>query len=70
MAEEQDSLSPAQRRVERRIDELMSLRTPQQQEVARSIYERLRAGESPDDLKDLIAEMGRVIKQERRAAGK
>lgn len=70
MAEEQDSLSPAQRRIERRIGELTSLRTPQQQEVARSIYERLRAGESPDDLKDLITEMGRVIKQERRVSGK
>lgn len=70
MAEEHESLSPAQRRIDRRIDELMSLRTPQQQEVARSIYERLRAGESPDDLKDLIADMSRVIKQERRQSGK
>lgn len=70
MAEEHESLSPAQRRIDRRIDELMSLRTPRQQEVARSIYERLRAGESPDDLKDLIADMSRVIKQERRQSGK
>ena len=70
MAEEHESLSPAQRRIDRRIDELMSLRTPRQLEVARSIYERLRAGESPDDLKDLIADMSRVIKQERRQSGK
>ena len=69
MTGEQERLSPAQRRMERRIDELAALRTPQQQEVARSIYERLRAGDSPDDVKDLIAEMGRVVKQERRAPG-
>jgi hypothetical protein len=40
--------------------------TPRQQEIARSIYSRRKAGDSVDDVKDLIAKMSQVITEERR----
>jgi hypothetical protein len=54
---------------ERLMAALASVESPRQQEIARSIYGRLQAGESVDDLQDLIAEMGRVIQAERQADG-
>jgi hypothetical protein len=54
---------------ERLMAALASVESPRQQEIARSIYGRLRAGESVDDLQDLIAEMRRVIQAERQADG-
>jgi hypothetical protein len=54
---------------ERLMAALAGVQSPRQQEIARSIYGRLQAGESVDDLRDLIDEMGRVIQAERQAAG-
>jgi hypothetical protein len=40
--------------------ELLAGQTPQQQEIAGRIYERLKAGAELDDVKDLIAELSRT----------
>jgi hypothetical protein len=47
---------------------LLDAQTPQQQEIARRIYDRLKAGASLDDVRGLIEEMRGVILAERRAA--
>ena len=39
--------------------------TPQQQEVARQIYDRLAAGASVDDIHDLIEKMMRTVVTQR-----
>lgn len=49
---------------ERLLRGLAAAQTPRQQEIAKSIYGRLRAGDSVDDIKDLIAEMSRVVTKE------
>lgn len=51
---------------ERLLRGLAAAQTPRQQEIARSIYSRLSARDSVDDVKGLIEEMARVIQQERR----
>lgn len=51
---------------ERLLRGLAAAQTPRQQEIARSIYRRLNAGESVDDVKGLIEQMAQVITEERR----
>lgn len=58
-------MSTPQRRNERLLRDLAAAQTPRQQEIAKSIYRRLYAGESVDDVKGLIDEMIKVITQER-----
>jgi hypothetical protein len=52
-------------RNERLLRVLAAAQTPRQQEIAKRIYARLYAGDSVDDVKNLIEEMVRVIRQER-----
>lgn len=43
---------------------LQAAQTPRQQEIARRIFARLRAGDSVEDVRDLIIEMSRVVTEE------
>lgn len=52
--------------IERLLRGLAAAQTPRQQQIARSIYSRLNAGDSVDDIKGLIQEMAGVITEERR----
>lgn len=53
-----------------RIARTMEAReTPRQQELARCIYARLKAGAEVDDVRNLITEMGRTMAEESRAPG-
>lgn len=65
---------PVRREAERpedkidRIASTMAAReTPRQQELARRIYDRLKAGAEVDDVQDLITEMGQTMAEESRA---
>lgn len=55
---------------ERLLRGLAAAQTPRQQEIARSIYSRLNAGDSVEDVEGLIAEMAKVITEERRTSTK
>jgi hypothetical protein len=61
-------MSTPSRRNERLLRDLAAAQTPRQQEIAKSIYARLNAGESADDVKDLIEEMVQVITEERQTS--
>lgn len=51
-----------------RIARTMEAReTPRQQELARRIYDQLRAGAEVGDVQDLITEMGRTMAEESQA---
>jgi hypothetical protein len=43
---------------------LQAVQTPRQQEIARRIFSRLKAGDSVEDIRDLIVEMSRVVTEE------
>jgi hypothetical protein len=43
---------------------LQAAQTPRQQEIARRIFARLKAGDSVEDIRDLIVEMSRVVTEE------
>lgn len=50
-------------------DELMEGRTPQQQEIAGSIYQELKAGAHVDDIKHLIGKLSRTATEDARNRG-
>ncbi len=71
-APQRESATPGAGRQQRAVEQLATGRSPRQQEIARRIYARLRAGEQVDDLRGLIAELSREATGEaarRRTAG-
>ncbi len=71
-APEPGPTSPSAARQQRAVEQFATGRSPRQEEIARRIYTRLRAGDQVDDLRGLIAELSREATGEaarRRVAG-
>jgi hypothetical protein len=56
-------------RADRLGDELLAGRTPQQKEIADSIYQELKAGAHVDDIKHLIGRLSRTATEDARNRG-